>query len=48
MPVEPPIAAIDGALVLVTHLMIAGRLRWREPAKKSGMGPRLAILNHCM
>ena len=39
MPVEPPIAAIDGDLFLVTHLMIAGRLRWREPAKNPGWGP---------
>ena len=27
-------------LFLVIHLMIAGRLRWREPGKKSGMGPK--------
>src|SRR3954467_1409614 len=25
------------ALFVVIHLMIAGRLRWREPGKKSGM-----------
>jgi formamidopyrimidine-DNA glycosylase len=30
-------------LFLVIHLMIAGRLRWREPGKKPAMGPR-AIL----
>jgi formamidopyrimidine-DNA glycosylase len=33
----------DGAgdpLFLVLHLMIAGRLRWREPGKKPGMGPK--------
>ncbi len=27
-------------LFLVIHLMIAGRLRWREPGKKPGMGPK--------
>ncbi|HEY2150165.1 MAG TPA: DNA-formamidopyrimidine glycosylase family protein [Vicinamibacterales bacterium] len=27
-------------LFLVLHLMIAGRLRWREPGKKPGMGPK--------
>jgi formamidopyrimidine-DNA glycosylase len=31
------------ALFLVIHLMIAGRLRWREPGKKSGMGPKLML-----
>ncbi len=31
------------ALFLVIHLMIAGRLRWREPGKKSGMGPKLQL-----
>ncbi|MCU1383949.1 MAG: formamidopyrimidine-DNA glycosylase [Acidobacteria bacterium] len=30
-------------LFLVIHLMIAGRLRWREPGKKSGMGPKLML-----
>ncbi len=33
----------DPALFLVIHLMIAGRLRWREPGKKSGMGPKLML-----
>jgi formamidopyrimidine-DNA glycosylase len=33
----------DDDLFLVIHLMIAGRLRWREPGKKPGMGPK-AIL----
>ena len=32
-----------GELFLVVHLMIAGRLRWRDPGKKSGMGPRLML-----
>jgi formamidopyrimidine-DNA glycosylase len=27
-------------LFLVFHLMVAGRLRWRDPGKKPGMGPR--------
>ena len=37
----------DGAespsLFLVIHLMIAGRLRWRVPGQKPGMGPRLIL-----
>ena len=32
----------DG-LFLVIHLMIAGRLRWREPGKKPGMGPKMIL-----
>ena len=28
---------------LVIHLMIAGRLRWREPGQKPGMGPRMML-----
>jgi formamidopyrimidine-DNA glycosylase len=28
---------------LVVHLMIAGRLRWREPGKKPGMGPKMIL-----
>jgi formamidopyrimidine-DNA glycosylase len=30
-------------LFLVIHLMIAGRLRWRAPGQKPGMGPRLML-----
>lgn len=30
-------------LFLVIHLMIAGRLRWREPGKKPGMGAKLIL-----
>jgi formamidopyrimidine-DNA glycosylase len=30
-------------LFLVLHLMIAGRLRWREPGQKRGVGPRLLL-----
>ena len=37
------VLVFDDDLFLVIHLMIAGRLRWREPGKKPGMGPR-AIL----
>ena len=37
------VLVFDGELFLVIHLMIAGRLRWRAPGKKPGMGPR-AIL----
>jgi formamidopyrimidine-DNA glycosylase len=33
----------DQNLFLVIHLMIAGRLRWREPGKKPGMGPKLIL-----
>jgi formamidopyrimidine-DNA glycosylase len=37
----------DDDLFLVIHLMIAGRLRWREPGKNPGMGPKL-ILAACV
>jgi formamidopyrimidine-DNA glycosylase len=37
------VLAFDNELFLVIHLMIAGRLRWREPGKKSGMGPKLML-----
>jgi formamidopyrimidine-DNA glycosylase len=30
-------------LFLVIHLMIAGRLRWRAPGQKPGMGPKLVL-----
>ncbi len=33
----------DDDLFLVMHLMIAGRLRWREPGKKPGLGPKLIL-----
>jgi formamidopyrimidine-DNA glycosylase len=33
----------DDELFLVLHLMIAGRLRWREPGQKPGMGPKLIL-----
>ena len=37
------VLAFDDDLFLVIHLMIAGRLRWREPGKKPGMGPKLIL-----
>jgi len=33
----------DHDLFLVIHLMIAGRLRWRAPAQKPGIGPKLIL-----
>jgi formamidopyrimidine-DNA glycosylase len=35
--------AAGGDLFLVIHLMIAGRLRWRDPGQKPGVGPRLVL-----
>jgi formamidopyrimidine-DNA glycosylase len=32
-----------GELFLVIHLMIAGRLRWRPPGQKPGIGPKLIL-----
>jgi formamidopyrimidine-DNA glycosylase len=37
------VLGFDAELFLVLHLMIAGRLRWRPPGKKPGMGPRLIL-----
>jgi formamidopyrimidine-DNA glycosylase len=37
------VLVFDPDLFLVLHLMIAGRLRWREPGKKPGMGPRMIL-----
>ena len=37
------VLAFDDDLFLVLHLMIAGRLRWREPGQKPGMGPKLIL-----
>ena len=37
------VLAFEHSLFLVIHLMIAGRLRWREPGKKPGMGPRMIL-----
>jgi formamidopyrimidine-DNA glycosylase len=33
----------EDEVFLVIHLMIAGRLRWREPGKKPGMGPKMIL-----
>src|SRR4029077_2676915 len=33
----------DDELFLVIHLMIAGRLRWREPGEKPGIGVKLLL-----
>jgi formamidopyrimidine-DNA glycosylase len=35
--------AFEGDLFLILHLMIAGRLRWRAPAQKPGVGPRMIL-----
>jgi formamidopyrimidine-DNA glycosylase len=32
-----------GALILVIHLMIAGRLRWRGPGEKAGVGAKIIL-----
>jgi formamidopyrimidine-DNA glycosylase len=37
------VLAFDADLFLVIHLMIAGRLRWRAPGQKPGMGPKLIL-----
>jgi formamidopyrimidine-DNA glycosylase len=37
-----PLAGAEDVF-LVVHLMIAGRLRWREPGKKPGMGPKMML-----
>jgi formamidopyrimidine-DNA glycosylase len=37
------VLVFDPDLFLVLHLMIAGRLRWREPGKKPGMRPKMIL-----
>src|SRR5262249_48534441 len=37
------VLVFDGDLFLVIHLMIAGRLRWRAPGQKLGMGPKVIL-----
>ena len=37
------VLAFDADLFLVIHLMIAGRMRWRAPGQKPGMGPKLIL-----
>jgi formamidopyrimidine-DNA glycosylase len=38
----------DRELFLVLHLMIAGRLRWREPGQKPAVGARLLLASFVM
>jgi formamidopyrimidine-DNA glycosylase len=40
LPARP---APPAQLFLVIHLMIAGRLRWRDPGQKPGVGPKLVL-----
>ena len=35
------VVAFDGELFLVIHLMIAGRLRWRDPGRALGLGSKI-------
>jgi formamidopyrimidine-DNA glycosylase len=37
------VLVFPGELFLVLHLMIAGRLRWRAPGQKVGIGPKLIL-----
>jgi len=37
------VLAFADDVFLVIHLMIAGRLRWREPGKKPGMGSKMIL-----
>ena len=37
------VLVFDNDLFLVMHLMIAGRLRWRDPGQKPGIGPKLLL-----
>ena len=37
------VLAFDDDVFLVLHLMIAGRLRWREPKQKVGIGSKLLL-----
>jgi formamidopyrimidine-DNA glycosylase len=34
---------LEGQLFAVIHLMIAGRLRWRQPGQKPGVGPKMIL-----
>ena len=42
------VIAFDQDLFLVIHLMIAGRLRWREPGEKPGIGSKLLLASFVM
>jgi formamidopyrimidine-DNA glycosylase len=37
------VLAFDDELFLVMHLMIAGRLRWRRPGQKLGVGSKIVV-----
>ncbi len=37
------VLAFDAGLFLVIHLMIAGRLRWRQPGKTLGLGGKMLL-----
>jgi formamidopyrimidine-DNA glycosylase len=37
------VVSFEDDVFLVVHLMIAGRLRWREPAQKLGIGPKIIL-----
>jgi formamidopyrimidine-DNA glycosylase len=37
------VIAFEDEFFLVLHLMIAGRLRWRTPGQKAGVGPRMVL-----
>jgi formamidopyrimidine-DNA glycosylase len=37
------VMACEGELFVVLHLMIAGRLRWRVPGQKTGVGPKMVL-----
>jgi formamidopyrimidine-DNA glycosylase len=37
------VLAFDDELFLVVHLMIAGRLRWRTPGQKPGVGSKMIL-----
>jgi formamidopyrimidine-DNA glycosylase len=42
------VIVFDDDLFLVIHLMIAGRLRWREPDQKPGIGSKLLLASLVM
>ena len=37
------VLTFDADVFLVVHLMIAGRLRWRDPGQSLGFGPRMVL-----
>jgi len=42
------VLGFDGDLYLALHLMIAGRLRWRDPGQKAGIGPKQLLASIVM